>query len=187
MPGRQHRRHICLAERGGCRPFRAGLRGLPAAGSLHHGQRRADHYHFCSRKLIQAQRERCADPAFAADYRDPAESRAKTRPPGQAAPRGQRPRVRGKCKVSADFNLLAAAQNLARLASLVSVLLPIVGRLQASPNSEKPPPPHPNRACSTPNYRTPSSKGGVWCRRSCRLGHARRRDWMLICAYSGVI
>ncbi len=70
-------------------------------------------------ELIQAQRERCADPAFAADYRA-------TRPKVERKLAhlvrrrhgGRRARVRGKCKVSADFNLLAAAQNLARLVAL---------------------------------------------------------------------
>jgi hypothetical protein len=70
-------------------------------------------------ELLQAQRERCADPTFAADYRA-------TRPKVERKLAhlvrrrhgGRRARVRGKCKVGADFNLLAAAQNLARLAVL---------------------------------------------------------------------
>jgi hypothetical protein len=70
-------------------------------------------------ELIQGQRERCTDPAFAADYRA-------TRPKVERKLAhlvrrrhgGRRARVRGKRKVGADFNLLAAAQNLARLAVL---------------------------------------------------------------------
>jgi Transposase DDE domain/Transposase domain (DUF772) len=70
-------------------------------------------------ELIQAQRERCADPAFAADYRA-------TRPKVERKLAhlvrrrhgGRRARARGKRNVGADFNLLAAAQNLARLAAL---------------------------------------------------------------------
>jgi hypothetical protein len=70
-------------------------------------------------ELIRAQRERCADPEFAADYRG-------TRPKVERKfghlmrhrHGGRRARVRGRRKVDADFNLLAGAQNLARLAKL---------------------------------------------------------------------
>ncbi len=70
-------------------------------------------------ELLRAQRERCADPSFAADYRA-------TRPKVERKlahlmkrrHRGRRARVRGRRKVDADFNLLAGAQNLARLAVL---------------------------------------------------------------------
>jgi Transposase DDE domain/Transposase domain (DUF772) len=70
-------------------------------------------------ELLQAQRARCADPGFAADYKA-------TRPKVERKLAhlmrrrhgGRRARVRGKQKVDADFNLLAAAQNLGRLAVL---------------------------------------------------------------------
>jgi len=70
-------------------------------------------------ELLAAQRERCAEPAFAADYRG-------TRPKVERKLAhlmrrrhgGRRARVRGRRKVDADFNLLAAAQNLARLSGL---------------------------------------------------------------------
>ncbi len=70
-------------------------------------------------ELLQAQRDRCAEPGFAADYRA-------TRPKVERKLAhlmrhrhgGRRARVRGRRKVDADFNLLAAAQNLARLAVL---------------------------------------------------------------------
>lgn len=70
-------------------------------------------------ELLQAQRERCADPSFAADYRA-------TRPKVERILAhlmlrrhgGRRARVRGRRKVDADFNLLAASRNLARLAVL---------------------------------------------------------------------
>jgi hypothetical protein len=69
--------------------------------------------------LLAAQRERCTDPQFAADYKA-------TRPKVERKLAhlmrrrhgGRRARVRGRRKVDADFNLLAAAQNLARLAVL---------------------------------------------------------------------
>ena len=70
-------------------------------------------------ELIQAQRERCADPEFAADYRG---ARPKVERKFGHLMRhrhgGRRARVRGRRKVDADFNLLAGAHNLARLAKL---------------------------------------------------------------------
>ena len=64
-------------------------------------------------------RQRQADPAWQADYRA---NRPKVeRKLGHMMRRrhgGRRARVRGRPKVDADFNLLAAAQNLARLAVL---------------------------------------------------------------------
>jgi type II secretory pathway pseudopilin PulG len=70
-------------------------------------------------ELLQAQRARCAAPGFGADYKA-------TRPKVERKLAhlmrrrhgGRRARVRGKQKVDADFNLLAAAQNLGRLAVL---------------------------------------------------------------------
>ena len=70
-------------------------------------------------ELLQAQRRRCADPSFAADYRA-------TRPKVERILAhlmlrrhgGRRARARGRRKVDADFNLLAASRNLARLATL---------------------------------------------------------------------
>lgn len=70
-------------------------------------------------RQLQAARERQADPAWKADY-------TATRPKverkiGHLMRRkhgGRRARVRGQTKVAADFNLLAAATNLARLATL---------------------------------------------------------------------
>ena len=70
-------------------------------------------------ELLVSQRERCADPDFLADYRA-------TRPKVERKLAhlmrrrhgGRRARVRGRQKVDADFSLLAAAVNLARLASL---------------------------------------------------------------------
>ena len=70
-------------------------------------------------ELLQAQRERCGDPSFATDYRA-------TRPKVErilahlmlCRHGGRRARVRGRRKVDAGFNLLAASRNLARLAVL---------------------------------------------------------------------
>jgi hypothetical protein len=70
-------------------------------------------------ELLKTQRGRCADPSFAADYRA-------TRPKVERILAhlmlrrhgGRRARVRGRRKVDADFNLLAASRNLARLAVL---------------------------------------------------------------------
>jgi hypothetical protein len=70
-------------------------------------------------ELLQAQRERCADAELAADHRA-------TRPKVERVLAhlmlrrhgGRRARVRGRRKVDADFNLLAAARDLARLAVL---------------------------------------------------------------------
>jgi hypothetical protein len=70
-------------------------------------------------ELLQAQRARCAEPDFAADYRA-------TRPKVERILAhlmlrrhgGRRARVRGRRKVDADFSLLAASRNLARLAVL---------------------------------------------------------------------
>ena len=69
--------------------------------------------------LLTSQRERCADPGFSADYKA-------TRPKVERKLAhlmrhrhgGRRARVRGREKVDADFSLLAAATNLARLAVL---------------------------------------------------------------------
>ncbi|MDA8301425.1 MAG: transposase [Actinomycetota bacterium] len=68
-------------------------------------------------ELLRAQRERCAGPSFATDYRA-------TRPKVERILAhlvlrrhgGRHARVRGRRKVGADFNLLAAARSLARLA-----------------------------------------------------------------------
>lgn len=69
--------------------------------------------------LLAAARERQRDPAWASDYRA---TRPKVeRKIGHLMRRrhgGRRARVRGRAKVDADFNLLAAAVNLARLAVL---------------------------------------------------------------------
>ena len=70
-------------------------------------------------RQLQAARERQADPAWQADYKA-------TRPKVERKIAhmmrrkhgGRRARVRGKPKVTADFSLLAAATNLARLAML---------------------------------------------------------------------
>jgi hypothetical protein len=70
-------------------------------------------------QILLNQRARCADPNWAADYRA-------TRPKVERKIAhlmrrrhgGRRARVRGRDKVDADFNLLAAATNLARLAAL---------------------------------------------------------------------
>ena len=70
-------------------------------------------------ELLRAQRERCAGPSFAAAYRA-------TRPKVERILAhlmlrrhgGRRARVRGRRKVDAGFNLLAASRNLARLAVL---------------------------------------------------------------------
>jgi hypothetical protein len=70
-------------------------------------------------QILLNQRARCADPDWAADYRA-------TRPKVERKIAhlmrrrhgGRRARVRGRDKVDADFNLLAAATNLARLAAL---------------------------------------------------------------------
>ena len=68
-------------------------------------------------ELLRAQRERCAGPSFATDYRA-------TRPKVERILAhlvlrrhgGRHARVRGRRKVGADFNLLAAARNPTRLA-----------------------------------------------------------------------
>jgi Transposase DDE domain len=69
--------------------------------------------------LLAEARERAEDPDWARDYRA---TRPKVeRKLGHLMRRrhgGRRARVRGKKRVDADFNLLAAAQNLARLAVL---------------------------------------------------------------------
>lgn len=70
-------------------------------------------------QILTEQRARCADPDWAADYRA-------TRPKVERKIAhlmrrrhgGRRARVRGREKIDADFNLLAAATNLARLATL---------------------------------------------------------------------
>jgi len=70
-------------------------------------------------RLLAAARQRQQDPAWAADYRA---TRPKVeRKIGHLMRRrhgGHRARVRGQTKVAADFNLLAATHNLARLAVL---------------------------------------------------------------------
>ena len=70
-------------------------------------------------RLLAEARQRQQDPDWAADYRA---TRPKVeRKLGHLMRRrhgGRRARVRGQTKVDADFNLLAAAQNLARLAVL---------------------------------------------------------------------
>lgn len=72
-----------------------------------------------SKNLGQGPRERQTDPAWVADYRA-------TRPKVERKLAhlmrrrhgGRRARVRGQTKIAADFALLAAAVNLARLAVL---------------------------------------------------------------------
>jgi hypothetical protein len=69
--------------------------------------------------LLASARARCADPAWQADYRA---NRPKVERKLAHLMRrrhgGRRARVRGRDKVAADFSLLAAAANLARLAVL---------------------------------------------------------------------
>ena len=100
--------------------FGAGLRVLPAGRAVHHRQGRA---HDLRRPLrsrsLAAARARQRDPDWAADYRA---TRPKVeRKIGHLMRRrhgGRRARVRGQAKVAADFALLAAAVNLARLSVL---------------------------------------------------------------------
>jgi hypothetical protein len=70
-------------------------------------------------RLLAAARQRQQDPAWAADYRAtrPKVER-KIGPLMRRRHGGRRARVRGQTKVAADFNLLAATHNLARLAVL---------------------------------------------------------------------
>ncbi len=66
--------------------------------------------------LLARQRQRCQDPAWVDDYRA---TRPKVeRKLAHLVRRGRRARRRGLAKVDADWNMLAAAANLARLATL---------------------------------------------------------------------
>lgn len=66
--------------------------------------------------LLARQRQRCRDPKWLADYRA---TRPKVeRKLAHLVRRGRRARRRGLAKVDADWNMLAAAANLARLAKL---------------------------------------------------------------------
>jgi len=66
--------------------------------------------------LLARQRQRCQDPEWLEDYRA---TRPKVeRKLAHLVRRGRRARRRGQAKVDADWNMLAAAANLARLAKL---------------------------------------------------------------------
>jgi IS5 family transposase len=92
---------------------------MPATGAVHHLARRPDHPLGPYEQQLASARERQTDPAWKADYKA---TRPKVeRKIGHLMRRrhgGRRARVRGRTKVNADFNLLAAAVNLARLATL---------------------------------------------------------------------
>jgi hypothetical protein len=101
------------------RLLRPGVRRLPAAGAVHRRRRRAQHPGRPYEDALARVRQRQADPRWQADYRA---TRPKVeRKLGHLMRRnhgGRRARVRGTVRVDADFRLLAAAANLARLAVL---------------------------------------------------------------------
>ncbi len=100
-------------------PLRRALRHLPAARRVHHRRGRPQRSRRPLRELLADARARQTRPRLGRNYR-------RTRPKverklGHLMRRrhgGRRARVRGTAKVDADFNLLAAAANLARLAVL---------------------------------------------------------------------
>ena len=102
-----------------CRGVRRGVRGLPAGPRVHRLGRRPHHHDQRLRGRTGPARAAQADPAWVADYRA---TRPKVeRKIGHLMRRrhgGRRARVRGTTKVAADFSLLAAAVNLARLGAL---------------------------------------------------------------------
>ncbi len=112
-------------------------------------------------ELIQAQRERCADPAFAADYRA---TRPKVERKLAHLVRRRHGGRRPECEASAKSALISTCWPRLRTwpawPRSGSVLQPIVGGLPVSPDSEKPPPPHPNRSSSTPQLPHTPLKGG---------------------------
>ena len=110
---KQHQRHAGIAEFGavcaGC-PLAARCTTAKAGRTITIGHHEAH---------LAAARARQADPAWKADYRA---TRPKVeRKIGHLMRRrhgGRRARVRGQARIGADFSLLAAATNLARLAAL---------------------------------------------------------------------
>ncbi len=109
----------CDRSRTGTSPTSAGVPGMPARGPVHHlTDGRSIHVGLYEQQLQRA-RARQTDPAWKADY-------TATRPKVERKIShlmrrrhgGRRARVRGHTKVDADFTLLAAAVNLARLATL---------------------------------------------------------------------
>ncbi len=108
----------CARSRAG-RPLRQCLPIMRAVCAVHHRVDRADDRPGPAQQHIARGRERQTDPVWQADY-TPRRSRSE-RKIGHLMRRrhgGRRARVRGRTKVNADFNLLAAAVNLARLATL---------------------------------------------------------------------
>jgi hypothetical protein len=99
--------------------LRPGLRVLPAGRPVHHRQGRPHYLRRALRRTARGCRARQRDPDWAAEYRA---TRPKVeRKIGHLMRRrhgGRRARVRGLAKVGADFALLAAAVNLARLSVL---------------------------------------------------------------------
>ena len=95
------------------------MRRLPAGRALHHRGRRTNRLRRTLRAAAHRRPTRQQDPAWKADYKA---TRPKVERKIAHLTRrrhgGRRARVRGKPKVSADFALLAAAVNLARLAIL---------------------------------------------------------------------
>ena len=99
--------------------LRAGLRGLPASRPVHRRGRRPHHHHH----RLRARAGRCPGPPGRPRPgwrlpRDPTQGGAKLAHLVRRRHGGRRVRVRGLAKVAADFNLLAAAVNLARLGVL---------------------------------------------------------------------
>jgi DDE family transposase len=100
-------------------PVRRRLQRVPAAPGLHQQRPRAGGRHPPPRATLAAARTRQRDPAWLADDRA-------TRPKVERKLAhllrrrhgGRRARVRGLVRVAQDFKLLAAAVNLARLATL---------------------------------------------------------------------
>ena len=132
LPHRPRGRHRGLPQRGTRRGpplqrrqwhglLRWCLHALPGARAVHHRQRRADHRDQPPRRGAGARSRPAGRPGLGGRLpRHPAQGRAQARAPDAAQPRRPPgPSVRGTRKVGADFNLLAAAQNLAeRLAAL---------------------------------------------------------------------
>ena len=123
---RAHRTDPAQQQRGRRRQLLAVLHPLPAAPAVHHRPRRTHHHRRRSyeRQLADA-RARQRDPDWITDYRA-------TRPKVERKIAhlmrrrhgGRRARVRGTTKIAADFALLAAAVNLARLAALAVASVP---------------------------------------------------------------
>ena len=117
----------------GPRPVRRRLQRLAAAGRLHQQHRWPGRRRPPLEAELAAARARQRDPAWLADYRA-------TRPKVERKLAhllrrrhgGRRARVRGLVRVAQDFKLLAAAVNLARLASLGLRSTPTGWQLQSA-------------------------------------------------------